>query len=235
MQTKWFQLSSWRAQSAPIERANGAPREPRPAPEEIKAPEDIKEMSTATPAISGGNGSATLDTNWLPFDEMYRSAGIKTPRLGYSICKIVEMLQNEHIRSLPAETKRASLLMALEAAGVPVDEVLQDASLRQRALNSYEAIQQKHLEEYEARKAQENRAIQAEMDRVTAEYLDRINRNLDEVAHAKGSFHKWQMKKQQEIQRIAEASTLCVTPPPAQSDAMSTSRDLAVVIEVNKR
>jgi len=228
MQTKWFQFSSGRAQDASIERANGAPAEPRPAPE------DSKEMSTTTPANSGNNSSATLDSNWLSFDEVYRSAGIKTPRLGYSICKIVEMLRNEHIRNLPTETKRASLLMALDAAGVAVDEVLQDASLRQRALNSYEAIQQKHIEEYEARKAQENRAIQAEMERVTAEYLERINRNLDEVAHGKGAFHRWQMKKQYEIQQIAEASTLCVTPP-AQADSTPPSRELAMVMEASKR
>ena len=228
MQTKWFPLSSWRAQSAPVERANGVPTEPRPAPE------DSKEMTTATPANSGNKGSVTLDSNWLTFEEVYRSGGIKTPRLGYSICKIVEMLHNEHIRHLPTETKRASVLMALDAAAVPVDEVLQDASVRQRALNSYEAIQQKHLEEYEAHKAQENRAIQAEMDRVTAEYLERINRNLDEVAHAKGAFHKWQMKKQHEIQQIAEAAALCVTPP-AQSEVMPPNRELAVVLEVNKR
>lgn len=228
MQTKWFP-SSWRAQNASGGYANGAPTEPRPAPEESK------EMSTAAaPANSGNSGFATLDSNWHSFEEIYRSAGVKIPRLGYSICKIVEMLQNEHIRTLPTETKRASLLMALEAAGVPVDEVLQDASLRQRSLNSYEAIQQKHIDEFEARKAQENRAIQAEMDRATAEYLDRINRNLDDVAHGKAAFHKWQMKKQQEIQRIAEASTLCVSAPP-QSDSAPPSRDLAVVIEVNKR
>lgn len=239
MQTKWFQLSSWRAENASVERANGAPAEPRPAPEESKpmntaTPANSGNSGSITPANPGNNGSINLDNNWLPFDEVYRSAGIKTPRLGYSICKIVEMLQNEHIRTLPTETKRASLLMALDAAGVPVDEVLQDSTLRQRALNSYEAIQQKHLEEYEARKAQENRAIQAEMDRVNAEYMDRINRNLDEVAHGKSAFHKWQVRKQQEIQRIAEAAVLCVTPT-AQADAASTSRDLAVVIEVNKR
>ena len=86
--------------------------------------------------------------------------------------------------------------MALDAAGVQVDEVLQDATLRQRAINSYEAIQRKHLEEYEARKAQDNCAIQAQMERVAAEYAARISNNLDEVAHEKDNFRKWQCRKQ---------------------------------------
>jgi len=227
MQTKWFQPSSWGAQSTPAGRANGAPTEPGPAPQ------NGQEMNAAPTASCASNGLGALDSNWLSFEEIYRSAGIKAPRLGYSICKVIEMLHNEHIRNLPAETRRASLLMALEAAGVAVDEVLQDATLRQRAINSYEAIQQKRLEEYEARKAQENRAIQAEMDRVTAEYLARINRNLDDLAHGKEAFYRWQMKKQHEAQRMAEAAAFCV--PRAQSDSMPASRELAVVIEVNKR
>ncbi len=173
----------------------------------------------------------------LAFEDIYRSAGIKGPRMGYTIGKVIEMLESEHIKGLPTETKRSSLLMALEAAGVPVDEVLQDATLRQRAITSYEAIQRKHLEEYEARKAQENVTIQAEAERVAAEYAARISRNLDEVAREKDSFRKWQSKKQYEAQRIGDAVTLCLTQssaptaintkPPADRDRMAAFRELA--------
>ena len=163
----------------------------------------------------------------MVFEEVYRSAGIKSPRLGYSIGKVIEMLHSEHIRSLPTETKRASLLMALEAAGVQVDEVLQDATLRQRAINSYEAIQRKHLEEYEARKAQDNCTIQAEMERVAAEYAARISCNLDDVAREKDSFRKWPVRKQHEAQSIADAVALCVTPGKTSADPMSAFRELA--------
>jgi len=119
--------------------------------------------------------------------------------------------------------------MALEAAGVQVDEVLQDATLRQRAINTYESIQRKHLEEFEARKAQENCAIQAEMERVSAEYAARISNNLDEVSREKDSFRKWMSKKQVEAQRIAEAVGLCVTQSgsKAGSDPMAPFREIA--------
>ena len=128
--------------------------------------------------------------------------------------------------------KRSSLLMALEAAGVQVDEVLQDATLRQRAISSYEAIQRKHLEEYEARKAQENCAIQAEAERVAAEYAVRISGNLDEVSGEKESFRKWQARKQHEAQGIADAVALCVTQNSATNartpaDSMAAFRELA--------
>lgn len=203
MQNNWF--SSWRGQDNSSEHTNGAPKSTTGVQTEVSADSHVPS------AHSSGSGFAACGMDLLAFDEIYRSAGIKAPRQGYSIGKIIEMLQSEHIRSLPTETKRCSLLMALEAAGVQVDEVLQDATLRQRAITSYEAIQRKHLEEYEARKAQENVATQAEAERVAAEYAARVARNLDEVSREKESFRKWQSKKQQEAQRIADAVALCLT------------------------
>ena len=63
---------------------------------------------------------AAPDAELMVFQEIYRSAGIKSPCPGYSIGKVIEMLRREHIRNLPTETRRASVLMALEAAGVHV-------------------------------------------------------------------------------------------------------------------
>ena len=72
-------------------------------------------------------------------EDIYRAAGIMVPRKGYTINKVVEMLNSEHMRGLSKEMKRAALLMALDAAGVPVGQVQQDAKARQEALDSYEA------------------------------------------------------------------------------------------------
>ena len=223
MQNKWF--SSWRQEDS-----NGAVNV-TPEPFSSRPEEEVHE--TRAVVNSGSNGFAGSTSELQAFDEIYRAAGIKGPRLGYSIGKVIEMLQNEHIRNLATETKRASLLMALDAAGVQVDEVLQDATLRQRAINSYEAIQRKHLEEYEARKTQENCAIQAEMERVAAEYAARINNNLEEITHEKDSFRKWQLKKQTESQRISEAVALCVTQggPKMAAASMSAFRELANAVD----
>src|SRR5579864_3085883 len=223
MQSKWF--ASWRGQDDAGYQINGGAQANDGSQLEHASDSRVS-------AHSSGNGFATSGVDLLPFEEIYRSAGIKGPRLGYTIGKVIEMLHSEHIKSLPAEMKRSSLLMALEAAGVQVDEVLQDATLRQRAINSYEAIQRKHLEEYEARKAQDNCAIQAEAERVAAEYAARISGNLDEIAREKESFRKWQAKKQHEAQGIADAVALCVTQNSGgktrtSSDSMAAFRELA--------
>jgi hypothetical protein len=224
MQNKWFQFGYGRDQDG----LNGAPDHVDTMPRE-----EAGQENKPAAASSGSSGFAGSAGELQQFEEIYRAAGIKGPRLGYSIGKVIEMLQSEYIHNMPNETKRASLLMALEAAGVQVDEVLQDATLRQRAINSYEAIQRKHLEEFEARQAQDNCAIQAQMERVAAEYAARINNNLDEVAREKDSFRKWQAKKQHEAQRIAEAVALCVTQggPKSPADSMTAFRELANAID----
>jgi hypothetical protein len=52
----------------------------------------------------------------LTMEDIYRVAGIVGPRKGYSINKIVEMLHSDYLRGLSKEMKRASVLMALDAA-----------------------------------------------------------------------------------------------------------------------
>jgi hypothetical protein len=154
-------------------------------------------------------GLAGPQGNLLSYDDIYHAAGILSPRTGYGVHKVVEMLDSDRIRDLSKDIKRASVLMALDAAGTSQDDLLQDATHRQQALNSYEAGQQKQLEEFEARKAQENTKIQAEMEKVTAHYAERIQQNDDQVTREKEALRNWQMAKQHESQRISEVIELC--------------------------
>ncbi len=227
MQNKWFQFTPWRSEEEVNSNssANGAQAPGTQA--------DSAQSKQARPN-SSGSGHSVHGNELLPFEEIYLSAGIQTPRLGYTITKVVDMLSSEHIRDLPGETKRASLMMALDAAGVQVNEVLQDATLRQHALNSYETAQKKRLEQYELRKAQDNREIQAEMDRVTAQFLAHINNNLDEVAREKDAFRHWQMQKQEEAHKMADAVALCVKHQNTQQpedESVIALRELAISVD----
>ena len=171
-------------------------------------------LATAPPSAPGA---------LLQLDDIYRAKGIIGLRMGYGIHKVVEMLGSDHARDLPPEMKRASVLMALDVAGVPLDDVLRDAERRLEALNTYEADQEKQLAEYESRKVQENAEIQAEMERVTAHYLERRKHNMDEVSQMRAPFSAWQAAKQAEAQRISEAVELC-TKNEANSPVTSAPR-----------
>jgi len=157
------------------------------------------------------HGSA-LQVALLPMEDIYHAAGIMIPRKGYSIKKVVEMLHSEHIANLAKDMKRVAVLMALDAAGVPLDEVLQDAKLRREALDSYESALRKQVEEEWARKAEENSQIQAELESVKAHYNARIRRNQEGMAREKDTFTGWLALKQEESQSIAEALEMCTKP-----------------------
>jgi len=145
----------------------------------------------------------------LSMTDIYQTAGIRGPRKGYSINKVVEMLRSEHLRGLSKEMKRASVLVALDAAGISLDEVVEDAKARVEAIDSYEASQRKQFEAHLVRRAEENQQIMAELERVKATYAERLRRNLDGVAREKATFGNWLTLKQQETANITEALELC--------------------------
>ena len=146
----------------------------------------------------------------VDFEQIYRAAAVKPPQLSYGILKVVAMMNSQHLAALSPDGRRSALMMALEAVGAEIEDLLQDAVVRERALKEYEDSQQEKLRLFEARKLEENRKLQAELDRLTAEYMSRMQTNLDEVASRQDEFRAWQRKKNQQAQQIADAAALCV-------------------------
>ena len=139
------------------------------------------------------------------FAEIYSSAQITAPAHGYTVFKVAEMLRSEHILELPADVRQRSVLVALDAAGVKIAEVVEDAVQRDRALDTYERVLQKHLEALKASKAEENRKLEEEVNQRVAELRARIDQNNAEVSREQESLASWRVRKRQEEDRIAEA------------------------------
>lgn len=139
------------------------------------------------------------------FDDIYKAAEIPPAPQGYTILKVTQMLESEHIRNLPSDVKKSSILVALDAAGVDIKDVIQDAVRRDRALDGYERVQQRAAEELERRKTKENSDIQAQIDKYVTEQRAKIQSNNEEVSREKERFTGWRLKKQQEEKKIAEA------------------------------
>lgn len=173
---------------------------------------------TAEPAFT-----APAQCGPISFEEIYTAADINAPSHGYTITKIAEMLQSEHIRNLPSEVKRSSILLALEAAGVNLKEVIEDAVRRDRALDTYERVLQKSVEELEAAKKDENRQIEAELERIMAEHRTRLQANNDALAREKERFFSWRMQKQQEEKKIADAVSHFVSENPISVGSSAAS------------
>ena len=187
------------------------------------APPPAPRSYDSRPRVSHGEPSGAQWT-LLALEDVYRATGLIDLRTGYNIQKVVDMLHNSHIRNLPDEMRRASILMALDAASIPVEDVLRDARLRLEALSKYESEQQKRLQEYEAQKLQENAGIQSELEQVTEHYKARMKSNLDDVSRLRDPFVSWQSTKQDEVQRISEAVALCSKRAEMASAAVADAR-----------
>jgi len=188
---------------------------------EDAAPEDGAPAKTPAQTVAEIASSVAVEPKFsrpvsaaAGFDEIYHAAEIQPPAHGYTITKVTEMLQSERIRTLPAEVKKNSVLLALDAAGVKIEEVIEDAVKRDRALDGFERVQQKSLDELEARTAQDNSQIEAELDRLVQEHKTRIQANNDEIAKQKERFYAWRLQKQQEEQKIAESVSYFVAENP---------------------
>jgi len=210
MSKKWYNLfvSVDQPPGAPTEA--DAPRMPGNAPSAAQAIADIAASVAPIPEpkFTAPVSSATS------FEDIYNAAEIHPPAHGFTIMKVAEMLHSEHIRSLPREVKRSSVLVALEASGAPIQDVIQDAVKRDKALDTFERVQERAVTELEARKTKENQQIQAEIDRIVAEHRTRIQANSDEVAKEKERFYAWRLKKQEEEQKISDTVSYFVTENP---------------------
>jgi hypothetical protein len=166
-----------------------------------------RESEKESAAAGSPKGVApALDT----FDEVYAIAGVQAPDKGYTILKVAEMLHNRYLAEMTPDAKRNSLMMALEAAEIEIGSLLQDAVARNRALDEYEEKRQEQIKTFESGKAEENNKLHGELERLTSQYMSRIQANSDQVAHEQDNFRAWQKRKQQESQRITDAATVCV-------------------------
>jgi hypothetical protein len=178
--------------------------------------------SNHVPKNSDHTGLGKFDS----FDEIHSSSPADQTSLPYDIMKVARMLASPHISSMSVESKRGSLMMALEAAGAEPKDIMQDAMVRQRAISDYEDCQLKKLRDYESFKAEQNRIIQEELDQINIEYLARIQTNINEVAKQQDSLRAWQKAKQNELMAIAEACAY-LAPPEAGGNSLVAALDRA--------
>ena len=219
MSKKWYNfLVSVDQEESSNKTAEAAPGEAsRPVRTAAQTVAEIASSVATEPAFT----TPVNDPN--SFNDIYRAAEIRQPSHGYTILKVADMLQSEHIRSLPSEVKRSSILLALEAAGVKLEEVIEDAVRRDRALDTYERVLQKSVEDLEAGKTEENRRIEEEMERLVNEHRARVQANNDQLAKEKERFFGWRLQKQQEEKRIADAVSHFTTENPISTSAVSAA------------
>ncbi len=177
-----------------------APGEPTATPPSPRRAEDLAPEANDAPQTS-----APPPVHSAELSVVYDSAKITPPAHGYTVLKVAEMLHSEHIRALPAEVRRKSVLVALDAAGVTVEEIVEDAVRRDRALDTYERVLQQHVDKLVEATTADNRALEDEVAKRAAELRAQIDENTRRAAAGQAELQAWRQRKQHEEALIAEA------------------------------
>jgi hypothetical protein len=192
MAKKWYHYLVTPEQTGTVETAVADADAPRPEP------------TTADPTAIRATGETAAAA--LPaFEEIYASAQITAPAHGYTILKVADMLRSEHIASLPPDVKKKSVLLALEAAGVSLDSIIDDAVRRDRALDTFERTQDKTLGVLERQVQADARRWQQEIDALIAELHGKMRAAQDAFTREAAAVRQWKEQKGAEEARIAEA------------------------------
>jgi hypothetical protein len=213
---------------ADTEEGAAAPSSP-PAPEREVAPESFE----GAPPKRVTHSEVSADV--ADFGAVYQEAGIELPLHGYGIDKVAEMLAGKRLATLPREVKATAVLAALEAAAVPIRDVIQDAVVRDKALDAFEAAKAREVQELQTKSGARIEAIKNEME----SFLKEKNAEMEGLKQAKEAadraFLALQTRKRAEEQRLfdlvahflegadnpittasAAASPVSPPPPPAK-------------------
>ena len=135
---------------------------------------------------------------------VYREAAVHPPPHGYGVDRVSEMLETKRFGSLDRDTKRKAILAALDAASVSIRDVIQDAVLRDEALEAFESVKQREVEELRVRTEGRIQTIQQELETVLRDSnaeLERLKRGTEESAR---SFTQFQERKRGEETRLRQ-------------------------------
>jgi hypothetical protein len=177
----------------------------------------VPDAANSAPALTEASAAVKLD-------EVYEAAKIALPAHGYTVLKVADMLQNEHIRTMPGDVKRKSIMVALDAAGVKVTDIVEDAVRRDRALDTYERVLEKHLEKRSAEISAENQRLEDEITARVAELRARIDGNAAAFRAEQQEFDAWQARKRQEEATIADAVSYFVSENPITITRIPTDK-----------
>ncbi|HEY6547534.1 MAG TPA: hypothetical protein VI589_06500 [Vicinamibacteria bacterium] len=137
------------------------------------------------------------------FGAVFAEAGIELPPHGYGIDKVAEMLESKRLATLGREVKATAVMAALEAAGVPLRDVIQDAVKRDKALDAFEAAKGREIQELHARTETRIEEIKAEIDAFLKERNAELEQLKGEEEAQNRSFLELQTRKRREEDRLA--------------------------------
>jgi len=167
------------------------------APADREIPAEAFDLSPPPPAPRSEVPADVTD-----FSAVYEEAVIQVPAHGYGVDKVAEMLASKRLATLGREVKATAVLAALEAAQAPIRDVIQDALLRDQALDAFEAAKERELAELRGQSTTRKKAVQEEIE----VFLREKNAELEGLKKAEdtatAAFAQLQARKRTEEDRL---------------------------------
>lgn len=171
---------------------------------------DEDAMASATPDLSDESKT---------FDEVYAAAGLSAAGdPSFTIYKVEKILRSEHLAGLGDKAKAASVLVTLEASGMGLDAIIQDAVARDKALDQYDQMLRRDIKNLKTDIEIQNASIEAEMQEYLEKKRKEIQSNNRKLDQARELYETWNSRKIQEEDRLFSAVSPFVDQNPITRD-----------------
>jgi uncharacterized protein YicC (UPF0701 family) len=164
---------------------------------------------------------SSVDASVQSFEAVYDEAGIELPPHKYGVDKVSEMLESKRLANLGREVKATAVLAALEAAQVPIRDVIQDAVLRDKALDDFEAAKEREVQDLKAKSEARIAAIKDEIEALLRDKNAEIEGLKKAAEEAEQAFADLQTRKRKEEDRLHEVVSHFIEGP---ENPITTSR-----------
>ena len=146
---------------------------------------------------------------------IYKEVGIESPLHGYGVDKLAEMLDSPHLASASHEVRASTVLVALEAARVPLRDVIDDALLRSKALDAFEADKALDLQALKMRAERRAQVLRDQVEALRRQKNGEIEELRRSMEAAEQSLAQLRARKRREEERLHRVVTTFVEPRPA--------------------
>ena len=185
---------------------------PPPPSEAAPADPDLASLDSLDAPVPRPSTRSEVPMESADFAAVYGEAGIELPGHGYGVEKVGQMLASKRLAPLSREVKAAAVLAALEAAGAPIRDGVQDAVRRDKALDSYEGAKQREVAELQQQASARIDAVKAEID----EFLRAKNAEIEDLKKmteaASRAYEEMRTRKRTEEERLFDVVAHFVEP-----------------------
>lgn len=141
-------------------------------------------------------------------EQVYASAGIQPPAHGFTVYRLIEMLEAEEFRGMDAATRArviAGMLRRLPTGAVEIDDIVRDAAARDRALDAFERFLADRVTRQLQDADEKNRVLQAQIEELTKANTALMEENRAAVEAERARLERWLVRKRAEEDRLFDA------------------------------